>query len=107
MEELKKALNKKNDENVKFYTGSKIIDYLKVCLILLDHTVFYADGSSEGARNIMRRALGNCFFKNSSAACTALILALYILWGTFQTLYTKKVTSLKYKRHRRVPPRYY
>ena len=35
MEELKKALYKKNDENVKFYTGSKIIDYLKVCLILL------------------------------------------------------------------------
>lgn len=62
MEELKKALYKKNDENVKFYTGSKIIDYLKVCLILRDHTVFYADGSSEGARNIMRRAPGNCFF---------------------------------------------
>lgn len=62
MEELKKALSKKNDENVKFYTGSKIIDYLKVCLILLDHTVFYADGSSEGARNIMRRTPGNCFF---------------------------------------------
>lgn len=61
MEELKKALYKKSDENVKFYTGSKIIDYLKVCLILLDHTVFYPDGSSEGAQNIMRRALGNCF----------------------------------------------
>lgn len=40
MEELKKALYKKNDENDKFYTDSKIIDYLKVCLILLDHTCF-------------------------------------------------------------------
>lgn len=107
MEELKKALYKKNDENVKFYTGSKIVDYLKFCLILLDHTVFYADGSSEGARNIMRRAPRNCFFFNSSAACTALILALYILWGTFRALYTKKITSLKYKRHRRVSLRYY
>ena len=90
MEELKKVLYKKNDENVKFYTGSKIIDYLKVCLILLDHTVFYADGSSEGARNIMRRAPGNCFFFNSSAACTALILALYILWARFRPYIPKK-----------------
>lgn len=49
MEELKKAWCKKNDENVKFCPGSKIIDYLKVCLILLDHIMFYADGSSKGA----------------------------------------------------------
>ena len=45
MKELKKALYKKNDEKVKFCTGSKMIDYLKVFFIL-----FCADGSSEGAQ---------------------------------------------------------
>jgi len=61
LKELKKARCKKNDENVKFCSGSKIIDYLKVCLVLLDYIVFHEDGSSEGAQNIMRRTLGNCF----------------------------------------------
>ena len=61
MKELKKARCKKNDEIVKFCCGSKIIDHLKVCLILLDHTVFYADCSRKRAQNIIRGALGECF----------------------------------------------
>ena len=31
LKESEKALCKNNDKNVKFCTGSKMIDYLKVC----------------------------------------------------------------------------